>query len=70
MTHHLQYRTENGWKISSFSRSFQTADEAWKHAASLDQDGLIMPDVRVIGPDRKPVPRPATGMYQAELMGL
>ena len=69
---YIQNRDWNGkWKLNSFARVFPTADEAWKCAASLDQDGFINPDVRVIGQDKKAVARPEhPGMYQAELLGL
>ena len=60
MRYFLQYRDWNGkWKKSSVYRPFTNVDDAWEFARSLDQDGILMPDVRIVDEQGKAVPRPS-----------
>lgn len=47
MLYHVEHKSSRRgkWKLL---RVFATRDEAMSFAASLDQDGIITPDVRVV----------------------
>ena len=66
MRYFIQHRTsKTTWALSSFAKSFETETDAWRYAATLDQDGLITPDVRVIDANKHVCVRPSAGTYQA-----
>ena len=71
MRYYIQFRTgKTSWSLSSFAKSFETESDAWRYCATLDQDGLIPPDSRVVDASKHVCARPSAGTFQAELMGF
>ena len=46
------------WKRVKYAAPCSTVEAAWDKVRTYDIDGLVLPEYRVVGEDKKPVARP------------